>query len=312
MSQQKIKITQSMMKEFHDYYHGNQCGLIFHEKYINKNYDLFKPSEAQAAGNWFEYMCIGATTKSSKIPQPEKTQKGDFTALYKRMEVQVKNFKAFMSYYGIEQLEVQSKWEVGETILEIDGDKGEKIPYTIDGLEGTLDLLCRAKIDIKAVFEIKDDNGKVIEVKDEVVIKAGQIFILDIKTTGLLDDKWNSYGWDLSSLHNKDKLIRQPIHYKFLSYLKYGESYPFLFLLFSSTNDYDFRSILFNIDEDTHFEEHKKFIIWTHKWLKYTLKKGFEARPDVLRCHDCPLKVGCKYFMGVPKIQNYFYQPQNT
>ncbi len=313
MSEKKVKITQSLMKEFYDYYHGNQCGLIFEEKYIHKNYEKFPSSDVQKLGLWFEYQCIGATTKQSKIPEAERNKKGgELTAAYKRMETQVKNFKMFMNYYGIEILEVQPKWDVGEMIIEIDGKNGEKISHPIDGLEGTLDILCRAKIDIKATYEVKNDKGKVTESQQEVVIKAGQKFICDIKSTGLLDDKWSDFSWNLDNLHTKDKIIRQPIHYKFLSYLKHGESLPFLFLLFSTTNDYDYRSILFNIDEDTHFKEHKEFIVWTDKWLKYTMKKGFVARPEFLRCMDCPLKVTCKHFQGVPKIANYFYQPQTT
>jgi len=308
----KVKITQSMMKEFYDYIHGEQCGLVFHEKYIKKNYDLFPPSDAQATGNFFEYMCIGATTKSSKVPQAEKTAKGEFTAPYKRMMTHVQNFKLFMSTYGIKQIGVQDKWEVGETVLQLKGNNDEIIEYTVDGLEGTLDLECIAEKDIYANFTVKDDAGKVIKVDKQVVIRSGQKFILDIKTTGLLEDKWSPYGWNLDTLHTKDRIIRQPIHYKFLSKLKHGESFPFLFLLFSQTNDYDFRSILFNIDDDAQFEEHKRFIIWTDKGVKYHLKKGFEAKPEFLRCHNCPMKIGCKYFMAVPEITNYFYQPQTT
>ncbi len=306
----KVVITQSMMKEFYEYYHGNQCGLIFVEKYIKKNYEKFPASDTQAVGNWFEYECIGATTKSSKVPQPEKTAKGELTAPYKKMQGQVQNFKNFMSIYGIEIVSVQEKLSVGETTITITNEKGEEVPFLIDGLEGTTDIICKAKYDIKGAFEVKDDFGKVIRVEEQVIINAGEEFILDIKTTGLLDDKWSDYGWDLSYLHNKEKLVRQPIHYKYLSLLKYGKQYKFLFLLFSQTNDYDFRSIVFNIDEDQHIKEHEEFIVWTNRWIKYSLKNGFKANPDVVRCHGCALKLGCKHFMAVPKIQIYHYQPQ--
>lgn len=310
MAEKKVFITQSMMKDFYEYHNGNQCGLIFVEKYINKNYEKFPPSDSQAVGNWFEYKCIGATTKQSKVPQPEKTAKGELTAPYKRMEAQVQNFKNFMSIYGIEIVSVQEKLTIEDVTIILDNDNGEQVPFKIDGLEGTTDVICKAKYDIKGIFEVKDDFGKVVRVEEQVIIYAGEEFILDIKTTGLLDDKWNDYGWDLSNLHNKEKLIRQPIHYKYLTELKYGKQYKFLFLLFSQSNDYDFRSIIFNIDEDQHIKEHKEFIVWTNRWIKYHLKNGFKAVPDVVRCHSCPIKLGCKHFMAVPKIQIYHYQPQ--
>lgn len=309
--EKKVIITQSMMKSFYEYYHDNECGLVFVEKYINKRYDLFKASDVQQVGNWFEYQCIGATTKSSVVPQPEKTKQGELTAPYKKMQGHIQNFKNFMTIYGIEVISVQEKLTVGETTIMLTNEKGEEVPFIIDGLEGTTDVICKAKYDIKGTYEFKDDFGKeTIRTEERIIINAGEEFIMDIKTTGLLDDKWNSYGWDIPSLHTKEKIVRQPIHYKYLSMLKYGKQYKFLFLLFSQTNDYDFRSILFNIDEDQHIKEHEEFIVWTNKWIKYFLKVGFKANPDVIRCHGCALKLGCKHFMAVPKIQIFDYQPQ--
>ena len=312
--EQKVIITQSTIKAYQDYHLGNECGLVFVEKYINKRYDLFPPSDSMQVGNWFEYQCLGATTKSDLIPQPEKTKSGELTAPYKRMQSHINNFKLFMTQYGIEIVSVQEKLKVGETIIEIeDKNTGEIVPFNIDGLEGTTDAICRATKDIYGFYDTKDEgNKRVIKTDESVIIKAGEKFIMDVKTSGLLSDKFSDFGWHLDYLSGKEKIIRQPIHYKYVSELIYGKQYPFLFLLFSQTNEYDFRSILFNIDEDQHIKEHKERIVWTNKWIKYHLKKGFKANPDVVRCHDCPLKVGCKHFAAVPKIQIFYYQPQTT
>lgn len=312
--EQKVIITQSMMKAYQDYHIGNECGLVFVEKYINKRFDLFPPSDVQKLGLYFEHQCLGAMAKNDNVPEPERTKSGELTAPYKRMEAQVKNFKLFMAQYGFEIVSVQEKLKVGETTIEIeDKGTGELIPFVIDGLEGTTDSIFRATKDVYGFYEVKDEkNQRVLKIEESIIINKGEEFICDLKSTGLLSDKWNEYGWHLDSLSNKEKLVRQPIHYKYVSELIYGKQYKFLFLLFSQTNEYDFRSILFNIDEDQHIKEHKERIVWTNKWIKYHLKKGFKANPDVVRCHDCPLKAGCKHFAAVPKIQIFYYQPQTT
>jgi len=302
--EKEIRMSQSMMKEIFSLvllYHikrpqlnrspdlelnikrnpdPDTCGLVFVEKYINGNFDLFPPTLTQKLGNWFEFCCIGATTKSKDVPQPVYLKDGKtLSAPYQKMEKQVANYKKFMDFYGIKVIEIQSKW-------------------IVDGLEGTLDCLCEATKDIK------DKIGNVI-------INAGEQFIMDIKTTGLLDDKWSDYGWELDNLSNKEKIIRQPLHYKYLSILKYGYEMKFLYLLFSTTNEDDFRSILFHSDSD-HIELHKAFIAWSVQWLKHFIKVGFDPNPDVSRCADCPIKVGCKHFAYVPKIQTFYYQPQTV
>ncbi len=265
----EINISQSLMKELNDYRLGKSCGLVFVEKYINKRFDLFPSSAVMELGNFFEFLCIGANTKTGATPKPEKTKSGELTTAYKRMETQAENFKNFISYHGIEITHVQEKW-------------------IIDGLEGTVDFIGLATRDIK------DPEGNVL-------IEKGEEFIVDLKASGLISDKWSEYSWNIDTLSTKERLILQPIHYKFLSKLKFGKEYKFMFLIFSTTNDYEYKSILFNVSEED-MELHKTFIGTTAAWLKHYLKKGFKAVPEYLRCMDCPLKVGCKHFMGVPEI----------
>jgi len=274
----KIKITQSLLKSLYDYKNGHECGLVFEKKFIEGRFDLFSPSDVQNIGTWFEYETTKVIPKNGKIPQPEKTQKGELTAPYKKMQTHINHFKMFMSVYGIKILEAG-------------------IDIEVDDMKGTFDLICLAEKDIY------DENNA-------LRVKAGQKFIIDIKTTGLLDDKWNEYGWNLETLHKKHRIILQPIHYIFLSELKFGERYPFIFLLFSNTNENDYRAIFFDVSNED-IQYHKEFIIKSVKWLEYYMKKGFEARPDVIRCSNCPLKVGCKHFAAVPKIQYFLLTNPN-
>ena len=266
----EINISQSLMKELNDYRLGKSCGRVFVEKYINKRFDIFLPTKVMQLGNFFEYKCIGATTKTNNIPQPDYLKDGKtLTEPYKKAMSQVDNFKNFIAYYGIEITSVQEKW-------------------VIDGLEGTLDFIGLATRDIKD----KDGN---------VVISKGEKFICDIKFSGMINDAYSEFGWNTSRLSEKERLILQPIHYKFLSKLKYGIEYKFLFLIFSSTNEYEYKSILFNTTEED-MELHKTFIATTAAWMKHYLKKGFKEVPEYMRCKDCPLKVNCKSYMAIPEI----------
>lgn len=274
-----IFITQSLLKSLYEYREGNECGLVFEKKFIEGRFDLFYPSDSMNVGTWFEYEVTKAIPKNGVIPLPNKTQKGELTAPYKVMEAHISHFNTFMKNYGIEIV------SAGTDII-------------VDGLKGTIDIICIA------TKNIYDENG-------DLRIKEGQKFIIDIKTSGLLDDRYNDMGWNLDTLNKRHKLIIQPIHYKLLTELKFGERYPFLFLLFSQKDENDYRAIFFDItDED--IEYHKEFIAKSIKWLKYYLENGFEAKPDVARCAECPIKVGCKHFQFVPKIKYFLLSNPNN
>lgn len=273
-----ITITQSLLKSLYDYKEGDECGLVFEKKFIEGRFDLFPPSDSMNVGTWFEYEVTKALPKNGKIPVPEKTKAGELTAPYKKMQTHIKNFHLFMSYYGIKIIEAG-------------------IDVEVDGIKGTFDLICEATKDIY------DSNG-------ELRVRAGQRFIIDIKTTGLLDDRWSDFGWSLETLHKKHRIILQPIHYKYLSELKFGEQYPFVFLLFSNTDELDWRAIFFDINEED-IEFHKEFIGKSIKWLQYYIEKGFKAKPNVTKCAKCPLKVGCKHFAAVPQIQYFLLTNPN-
>lgn len=279
MGEKQIYITQSLIKSLLKYIEKEECGLIFEKKFLENRFDLFPPSDAMALGTWFEYCATKALPKNGVIPQPERTSKGELTAAYKKAEAQLDNFKKFMTFYGIKILEAG-------------------VDVVFDGLKGTYDIICLATRDII------DEHGT-------VRVKANQKFIIDTKFSGMLDDRWSEFGWNLETLNKKVNLIMQPIHYMYLSELAFGERYPFVFLLFSSTNEKDFRAIFFDVsDED--IERHKELIYKTGVKLKKIMEKGFKARPDVLRCAECPIKVGCKHFEAVPKLQYFLLTNPNA
>ena len=44
----------------------------------------------------------------------------------------------------------------------------------------------------------------------------GETVVIDLKYSGLIDDKWNELGWQTESLHMKDSIMIQGVHYKLL------------------------------------------------------------------------------------------------
>jgi hypothetical protein len=274
----KFKLTQSMIKSLFDVNEGSECGLVFKAKFLDGKFDLFTASTVQSVGTWFEFMVTGALPKDGKIPQPQLTSKNELTAPFKKIEAHIDNFKNVFNHYGIKIV-----------------SSGDVIKH--NDLEGTIDILALATKDIA------DENG-------EVIVKAKQQFIIDIKTTGLLDDKWNDYGWELNNLANKTKLILQPIHYRYIWLRKTGEEIPFLFFLFSSTNPDDYRIINFTFGESTYLG-HTNLINKVLKLYLYYEEKGFPAHPSPIRCGGCPLKGDCKSAVDVPFIQTFNYDAAN-
>ncbi len=295
-----IKISQSAMKSIADVNNGKECGLVYKAKFIDGRYDLFPPSDAQNAGAWFEYMATGSIPKNGIAPKPEYMKRGkddsgnpELTAPYRLMKKHVENFKKTINAYGFDIV------RVGEDIVANYPDSLNKFGFNVL-LTGTLDIRAIATKDIYSYYGTKEYGYQKV-----MVAKKGQVCIIDLKTTGLLDDKWNDYGWEINNLHNKNKLITQPIHYKYIEKLNSGEEPPFIFMLYSQSNEFDTRIIDFRVDEsifDVHEKNIESSVILLHKYLT----NGFPPIPDIKRCSECPLRNDCAYKEQVPKITVFY------
>jgi len=152
---------------------GDECGLRIQAQYID-GID-FPSSEAQQLGNYFEYTATGQLPRDKQIPQPKLLKSGAFATDYERINKQVDNFKNVMKHlnFSVEQT-------------------GFKFTHKL--YDGTLDILAHDN-NIKS----KDINKKRI--------------IIDLKSTGLINDKWSEFGWADESIEEKDSLMIQAIHY---------------------------------------------------------------------------------------------------
>ena len=112
--------------------------------------------------------------------------------------------------------------------------------------------------DVGLKLESKNKNG----ILDIWATMNGRPCIIDLKYSGLIDDKWSEFGWDVDSLQYKEKLLVQAIQYKMLVKENYGLEYKdfdFFFMVFSSKEVNDVKFIRVNIDEDS-FDIHETHI----------------------------------------------------
>lgn len=257
------KLSQSLVKALYKYKLGEECGTRIQASYIDGI--SFPSSEAQELGNYFEFKATGQLPRDGHTPLPILLKNGNPSIDYARMDIQVDNFKKIMNRlnFSIEQT-------------------GFK--FTNPKYEGTCDIIAH------------DDNIKSKEVNKKRII-------IDLKTTGLINDKWSPYGWADESIEEKWDLLIQAIHYKMLARYEWGiEDIPFYFMVFSTRNEWEYKVFKINVDADT-MQQHFFNLGNIKTFLDETLKVGFKAIPQYQKCKDCPLSDTCKDYTDIPKVQ---------
>lgn len=255
-----VKISQSLIKGYHEYKSQQLCGLLFKAKYIDRNLP-FVTSPSMEEGIYFEYLATGALPKSGEIPKPELTLKGEMKEPYKRIVEAVKLFKKIINHYNIKVL---------------------KVGYSLENEEksGVIDILA--------------------EWNEEKVI-------IDLKYSGLIDDKWNDLGWDLNSLPEKHNLMMQGVHYKMLAKEVLGiDDIPFYYFIFNSKNPNDMKIVRQHIDEDRYFF-HQMTIDKVRDGIEKEMYEGFQPYPDYRKCIECPLFEKCEVRAEFPLINEVYY-----
>jgi hypothetical protein len=138
----------------------------------------------------------------------------------------------------------------------------------------------------------------------------GEDCIIDIKYTSLFDDKWSEYGWYTERLPEKDSLLLQPLHYKYLiNKLEGITNIPFYFFIFHSKDAEKAKIIKVTIDDDriTYHEQNvvekmKRYVDMFHNNINL-----LEARPNYLRCKECAFAPTCDKRVDVPTIEEIYY-----
>jgi len=135
---QKPNLSQSLLKEYLDYYDENVkgCGLALHKKYFQK---IPTPqSDTQKLGVYFEYMCTGYVRQGDPIPEPEMVYKGtakekmavdyeratESAQLFKKMlvdhNIKVIKYGEYMLHNGVSGIsDIRAEWGGEECIIDI-------------------------------------------------------------------------------------------------------------------------------------------------------------------------------------------------
>ncbi len=257
-------ITQSFMIDMEDYLNGEQCGNILQKRWV-EDILIDLDSDAAELGCYFEYRLTllltgkGSLPKDGHVPEPGMYKNGkQMLEPYERCHRNIDRVKAYLDKMGLNVLEA--------------GIKKQR-----DNFEGTIDLIC------ECTKEIKFEDGSMWNI--------GDVIIIDLKYSALIDDKWNRLGWAgmlQSGPHvQKDHHGKQAIQYHFVS-----DEYPFYFLVTSSTNENDISLLHVPVTQEQ-IERHISHGNWLYKEFEFLAGIGFEARPSISRCNKCPIREGC-------------------
>jgi hypothetical protein len=134
----------------------------------------------------------------------------------------------------------------------------------------------------------------------------GKKCIIDLKYSGLIDDKWNDIGWDTESLPMKDSLMIQGVHYKILVKEVLGLDVDFYYFIFNSKDPSDMKIIKQTTDPDK-YALHKQQVARMQRSIENEIEKGFKATPDYRVCKDCPMFANCSERAEYPSVQEVFY-----
>jgi hypothetical protein len=271
MTMDKIYINQSLVKDLIKYQNDEICGLVLTNKWVLKQFG--SGTKSNNLGHYFEYLCTGALAKGeTEPPKPEYTKKGELTSEFQSAKEQAVFFHDLIRKLNISLI------SAGDKVL------------ADDKWIGTLDILAEWK-----------DFEKFSGIQYDFTNNPERKVIIDLKYSGLLDDKWSEFGWNTDTLAKKKGTMLQAKHYKFLFWKKYGYNPPFLFFVFD-TKEYGKVKIIHVDIEDWELEQHEQFLEKAKKYFDYQLEKGFQPKPKYEFCMKCKYSKFCQFKIETPSI----------
>ena len=215
-------------------------------------------------GIYFEYLCTGALPKSGEIPEPEMVYKG--TAREKMSAPYERAIKSA---------------EIFKQIISHYGIKIKSVGLTLESPEYGMNGV----VDIHAEWDGKD-------------------CFIDLKYSGLIDDKWNEMGWDIESLHMKDSLMIQGVHYKLLAREVLGiDDIPFYYFVFSSQDPNNVKIIRQEVEES----RTASHVVAVGNVINKLSSDNFAPLPSLVRCSNCPISHKCPHKVDYPLVEEVFY-----
>lgn len=265
-----MDISQSFLKAWRKYIHGDLCGHIIHHCYILGKY--LPPTKVMKVGIYFEFCLTGALPKDGKIPAPEWMKSGkDLMEPYRKARNDAKYIKEMIQLMGLKIISF--------------GHNARKGRFT-----GTIDLIVEATRDI---------------VLGGFEIKAGEQIIIDLKYSGLLEDYRSEMGWQFTDKQKEYHKV-QAIHYHMIE----GKRFFYWVVDSGHKEKDDNDKIIpppfqiFHTPIDKFMVEQHKLQAYADE-EKFNIHKevGFTPRPVFEDCVDCPIREGCKDKAILPSVK---------
>ena len=216
--------------------------------------------DAAAMGNRFEFLLTGTLNRDGTVPPQLTTATG---AVSKAINARIQECV---------NLAIVTLEHEGYDIEDAKKSGGVQYYFNHSGIGGTLDLFIWNK-------------------------KEQRLHIVDLKFSGLIGDKWNSFGWNWKEpsfwnhLSNNRGHKIQAEHYRFGVELQTGiKNVPFIFAVFDNRAKQEGRYRLFRMKSSLKNRLwYLKEMTMAIKGMQEMLDEGkFPSKPDYDRCKGCP------------------------
>lgn len=260
----KPTISPSLIKDYWDYRNKEKCGLLFEATWIDRTIPLIPYEELP------EPILIGFRFEylvTGAIPRRRETPPPELLTPTGKRSSKNDHIEAQVSL--CKKTLSRYKVEILDTNFKMEYDCGN---YTMKSYQ---DIYCKIK---------------------------GKPAFIDLKSTGLLDNKWEDTGWGLERLAQKTKLMIQPAFAKLSAQnVLHLEDIDYYFYVASSTNGEDARFIKVDMSQ-RRLAEFADLIedVGVSVFVEQDL--GFTPIPNYKSCIKCPLMEKCSYYVDTPSI----------
>lgn len=138
-------------------------------------------------------------------------------------------------------------------------------------------------------------------ISDVMAEKDGKLCVIDIKSTGLIDDLYTPYGWGLERIEEKPDLLIQAIQYTVLARHEFDRDVDFYFAIFSTKNENKYRLIKVDVSQEA-IDNHERETEFASIKFKEAEENGYKSAPSYDRCSNCSLKSECLEAVKIPEI----------
>ena len=253
-----MKVSQSLMKEWSAYVAGETCGSVVEAKYVTRTWDrTADDSESKALGRYFEFLLTGVRPNGYDSDPEPAWMKSATDDDRKTLNIA----KMLAPYRLVHENAYRIALLLGVSGLTIERSQ---VYLTKGILEGN--------IDSEAIYK-PHTGGRQRKVN------------LDIKYSGLIDDKWSKFGWQWTDLQTEYNAI-QAAQYQSLN------GRPVLFLVVSNTNTTDVELFEMKFTRKQ-LREHLKKAEQILENIQLMKEVGWQNYPSLKKCSNCPL-MKCK------------------